>query len=481
MERTEPLIIVSDATLEELKIERKPMKQAVKELQKMINGFKSAAKGAKGQLKSIYKDEIDRLERAMTSLQTESAEDGTTVIYTVEGVGDVEIPDWKKDLPYKVIFGHKSHGKKLSVAQYKDVDDAKKFRDDMNSKAGWKAIISHKGKPIEEGVQIDEAKAKKVRVVDPHVVEVGIDKQGNWYWKGKNGLVNSYTGKSSKEKMRQEARQVGNGKFIDKAIKELEGMLEGIEEDTIEEAIPKSTGYVLFNSKTKKIVAVGSKSAMVKARKKDQEKASDAGSDSLLKVGMTVNGKVGGHFGKQAIKETIVVNKLPSRKNKHPDYKGEVKVRDIKVGKTFKVNKKKDKDDGAEVYITAVKPKDQTVIVKFGGRTGTRRGQYSWDDLVNEDAVASIGNGTIPTGPESVGVKVKPDFNFKGLAGFDCSANTFGKCLQGKKKYKRWNTYLDRNDELVGKVKNYMGQSYKNTNFVLRNSGTGEMVVARRT
>jgi hypothetical protein len=97
------------------------------------------------------------------------------------------------------------------------------------------------------------------------------------------------------------------------------------------------------------------------------------------------------------------------------------------------------------------------------------------------EGIASVGAGTIPTGPESVGVKVKPDFSFKGMAGFDCSANTFGKCLKGKEKHKRWNTYLDRDSELVGKVKNYMGQSYKNTNFILRNSGSGEMVVARRS
>jgi hypothetical protein len=91
-----------------------------------------------------------------------------------------------------------------------------------------------------------------------------------------------------------------------------------------------------------------------------------------------------------------------------------------------------------------------------------------------------VNTGSIPQGPESIGIKKKSDFKFKGHEGFDCDAGTFGKCLQGKQKYARWNSYLNRNDELVGRVKEYMGASYKNTNFVLRNKGTGEMVMARR-
>lgn len=101
---------------------------------------------------------------------------------------------------------------------------------------------------------------------------------------------------------------------------------------------------------------------------------------------------------------------------------------------------------------------------------------FMYDELTLENV--SVGAGTIPTGPESVGVK--PDFKFRGHAGFDCDANTFSKCIKGKKKHKRWNTFLNRDDELVGKVKAYMGQSYKNTNFVLRNTATGEMVMGRR-
>lgn len=98
------------------------------------------------------------------------------------------------------------------------------------------------------------------------------------------------------------------------------------------------------------------------------------------------------------------------------------------------------------------------------------------ENVITEDAV-SVGAGTIPTGPESV---AGPDFKFRGHAGFDCDGGTFSKCVNGKKKYKRWNVFLNRDDELVGKVKNYMGQSYKNTNFVLRNKNTGEMTMGRR-
>ncbi len=89
-----------------------------------------------------------------------------------------------------------------------------------------------------------------------------------------------------------------------------------------------------------------------------------------------------------------------------------------------------------------------------------------------------VNQASIPTGPESIG---KPDFIFKGSHGFDCDANTFGKCLQGKKANKHWNTYLSRDAELVGRVKAHIGTAKKGSNFVLRNKSTGEMVMARRS
>lgn len=92
------------------------------------------------------------------------------------------------------------------------------------------------------------------------------------------------------------------------------------------------------------------------------------------------------------------------------------------------------------------------------------------------DEMASIGGGTIPTGPESVAIK--PDGKFKGTPYFNCSQDTFSKCVNGKKKYKKWDSFLGKND-YSKTVKSWMKQSSTNKNFIIRNDGTGEMIFSR--
>jgi len=81
------------------------------------------------------------------------------------------------------------------------------------------------------------------------------------------------------------------------------------------------------------------------------------------------------------------------------------------------------------------------------------------------------------TGHETM---VKPSGTFKGTPYFDCDNGTFSKCMQGKKKFKKWNTFL-KDSPLHDTIKDWQGSSYKNkqSQFILRNTMTGEMVNAR--
>lgn len=73
-----------------------------------------------------------------------------------------------------------------------------------------------------------------------------------------------------------------------------------------------------------------------------------------------------------------------------------------------------------------------------------------------------------------------PDGLFRSKPVFNCNNGTFGKCMAGKKKYKKWSAYL-RDSDLHNNIKAWQGTSYKNkqANFILRNTMTGEMVMGR--
>ena len=73
----------------------------------------------------------------------------------------------------------------------------------------------------------------------------------------------------------------------------------------------------------------------------------------------------------------------------------------------------------------------------------------------------------------------KPDGMFAGNPVFDCDDETFSKCIKGKKKYGRWSTYLGKDNPFYGHIQNWMKQSYKHKNFILRNNKSGAMVYAR--
>lgn len=74
---------------------------------------------------------------------------------------------------------------------------------------------------------------------------------------------------------------------------------------------------------------------------------------------------------------------------------------------------------------------------------------------------------------------VRPDSKFAGNAVFDCDDETFSKCIKGKKKYGRWSSYLGKDNPFYGHIQNWMKQSYKHKNFILRNNKSGAMVYAR--
>lgn len=73
-----------------------------------------------------------------------------------------------------------------------------------------------------------------------------------------------------------------------------------------------------------------------------------------------------------------------------------------------------------------------------------------------------------------------PDGIFRSKAVFNCSNDTFGKCLKGKKKYKKWKAFI-QNDEYTNRIQNWRKSSYKNkqSQFIIRNVMSGEMVMAR--
>jgi len=73
----------------------------------------------------------------------------------------------------------------------------------------------------------------------------------------------------------------------------------------------------------------------------------------------------------------------------------------------------------------------------------------------------------IPTGPDSVFMN-KPVFN--------CPDDTFYGCIQGRKKHKKWKTTLG-DTETLGRIKSWKGQSRKNTDFILKNNKTSEMIM----
>lgn len=380
MERLDSLIIISDVTLEEiLKLDKKPKKQAVAELQKIIDGFKVAAKTATGKLKRIYKEEISRLERAMNTFQTES----------VEMNEDLRLTPKDK----KVI---------ISFINQKGAE-SNKFDTD--------------------GKQLD----------------------GNWmggknlaHWKGTK-IVMGNLGSRSAQTVQTFIRKTAGKEHVNESTADFRKKMEFIQHHKLAKPWVNDPMFLdIIKSKDEK--------ALTKA----------------LSTAKSIRGNSGLTNFRKVMKK--ILDLMPESVNEST----------TKFKKGDKVLTDNGQYKGTITKVLTGRNKGQ-YEVKL--KRGTKVVDHS--DLTL-DEMASVGAGTIPTGPESVGVKVKPDFNFKGLAGFDCSANTFGKCLQGKKKFKRWNTYLDRNSELVGKVKNYMGQSYKNTNFVLRNSGTGEMVVARR-
>ena len=75
-----------------------------------------------------------------------------------------------------------------------------------------------------------------------------------------------------------------------------------------------------------------------------------------------------------------------------------------------------------------------------------------------------------------------PDGLFRTTPYFNCSNDTFGKCMQGKKKFKKWSAYL-RDSDLLNSVKTWQGSSYKNkqAQFIIRNKDTREMVYGRNS
>ena len=89
------------------------------------------------------------------------------------------------------------------------------------------------------------------------------------------------------------------------------------EEVELDEAIPKSTGYALVHSSSKKIVAKGNKEEMMKKMK--EANAKEKGSHHL---GMTYRGKVGDTFGEEV--EKVVAEGVNQSSAKTGIYQSEV-------------------------------------------------------------------------------------------------------------------------------------------------------------
>lgn len=98
--------------------------------------------------------------------------------------------------------------------------------------------------------------------------------------------------------------------------------------------------------------------------------------------------------------------------------------------------------------------------------------------LAKQQLNEETSTANIPQGPESVAIE--PDSMFAGRPVFTCDDGTFSKCIKGKKQHERWATYLGKDNPFYQKMKSWMGQSYKNKNFVLQNAKTKEMVMARK-
>jgi hypothetical protein len=114
--------------------------------------------------------------------------------------------------------------------------------------------------------------------------------------------------------------------------------------------------------------------------------------------------------------------------------------------------------------------------VKFDHRPN--KATVSTRGLFFEDAAAT---GTVQASVPTEGIPpIKRDASFGKSAVFDCDNATFAKCITGKKKNARWASHLGDDSPFYNKMKTWMGQSYKNKNFILRNKMTGEMVHARK-
>jgi hypothetical protein len=67
---------------------------------------------------------------------------------------------------------------------------------------------------------------------------------------------------------------------------------------------------------------------------------------------------------------------------------------------------------------------------------------------------------------------------FAGMTVFDCDDNTYARCIQGKKKYARYEKYVGA-DEFGQAIREFAFKNPKKP-IVLRNSRTGEMIYLKK-
>ena len=72
-----------------------------------------------------------------------------------------------------------------------------------------------------------------------------------------------------------------------------------------------------------------------------------------------------------------------------------------------------------------------------------------------------------------------PDGKFCGKPVFNCDAETFSKCFQGRAKGQRWNTFLGTKNDWANGVRAYARQN-GNPDFLLKNSQDGTYMFAQK-
>jgi hypothetical protein len=93
--------------------------------------------------------------------------------------------------------------------------------------------------------------------------------------------------------------------------------------------------------------------------------------------------------------------------------------------------------------------------------------------LINEDALATGDVAVVPTP-----LITDPDGTAFGMSYFDCDADTYQKCVHGKRKTGRWQSYLG-DDERAGGIKNWAKLNNKD-GIMIKDISSGSYTVLRR-